>query len=214
MWIRTVAVASLSLAPLAVADEIIGNHPGTGNTQSAQLQAGRIKAMAFTMGSQAYTLDDLVLSLNVTGTAVDFYVRIFDDNGAGAPGTEIMELVDPPILASGIADYTFTAPAPLALAAGTKYWIVVYNLGGDSLDWKGSSPSVTPTGVGATHTGNLFSASTGPNPPLSTNTSSIITTYTLNGTPDGGCYPDCDGSGSLDFFDFLCFQNEFSAGCP
>ena len=26
------------------------------------------------------------------------------------------------------------------------------------------------------------------------------------------CYADCDGSGSLDFFDFLCFQNEFSAG--
>ena len=28
------------------------------------------------------------------------------------------------------------------------------------------------------------------------------------------CYPDCDGSGTLDFFDFLCFQNEFAAGCP
>ncbi|MFG0285528.1 MAG: hypothetical protein ACF8R7_14010 [Phycisphaerales bacterium JB039] len=30
----------------------------------------------------------------------------------------------------------------------------------------------------------------------------------------GGCYPDCDDSGSLDFFDFLCFQNAFSAGEP
>ena len=28
------------------------------------------------------------------------------------------------------------------------------------------------------------------------------------------CYPDCDGSGDLDFFDFLCFQNAFAAGCP
>ena len=27
----------------------------------------------------------------------------------------------------------------------------------------------------------------------------------------GGCYADCDLSGSLDFFDFLCFQNEFAA---
>ena len=27
-------------------------------------------------------------------------------------------------------------------------------------------------------------------------------------------YADCDGSGTLDFFDFLCFQNEFAAGCP
>lgn len=29
-----------------------------------------------------------------------------------------------------------------------------------------------------------------------------------------GCYADCDGSGALDFFDFLCFQNAFDAGCP
>jgi hypothetical protein len=28
---------------------------------------------------------------------------------------------------------------------------------------------------------------------------------------DTVCYPDCDGSGELDFFDFLCFQNEFAA---
>ncbi len=25
---------------------------------------------------------------------------------------------------------------------------------------------------------------------------------------------DCDGSGDLDFFDFLCFQNAFAGGCP
>ena len=25
---------------------------------------------------------------------------------------------------------------------------------------------------------------------------------------------DCDGTGILDFFDFLCFQNEFAMGCP
>jgi hypothetical protein len=28
------------------------------------------------------------------------------------------------------------------------------------------------------------------------------------------CYADCDGSGALDFFDFLCFQNAFAAGEP
>ncbi|MFG0285451.1 MAG: hypothetical protein ACF8R7_13625 [Phycisphaerales bacterium JB039] len=28
------------------------------------------------------------------------------------------------------------------------------------------------------------------------------------------CYPDCDGSGGLDFFDFLCFQNAFAVGDP
>ena len=28
----------------------------------------------------------------------------------------------------------------------------------------------------------------------------------------GGCFADCDSSGQLDFFDFLCFQNDFAAG--
>ncbi|MCH7792421.1 MAG: hypothetical protein IID31_09110 [Planctomycetes bacterium] len=28
------------------------------------------------------------------------------------------------------------------------------------------------------------------------------------------CYPDCDGNGSLDIFDFLCFQNGFVNGEP
>src|SRR5690606_2671749 len=28
------------------------------------------------------------------------------------------------------------------------------------------------------------------------------------------CYADCDGSGSLDFFDFLCFQDRFAAAAP
>ncbi len=30
----------------------------------------------------------------------------------------------------------------------------------------------------------------------------------------GETYADCDGTGDLDFFDFLCYQNEFAAGCP
>jgi hypothetical protein len=30
----------------------------------------------------------------------------------------------------------------------------------------------------------------------------------------GDPYADCDETGVLDFFDFLCFQNEFGAGCP
>jgi hypothetical protein len=36
----------------------------------------------------------------------------------------------------------------------------------------------------------------------------------LGRMPDAGCYADCDGSGELDFFDFLCFQNLFAAGDP
>ncbi|MFG0284442.1 MAG: CHRD domain-containing protein [Phycisphaerales bacterium JB039] len=35
-----------------------------------------------------------------------------------------------------------------------------------------------------------------------------------NNFATGDSDADCDGSGTLDLFDFLCFQNEFSAGCP
>ena len=35
-----------------------------------------------------------------------------------------------------------------------------------------------------------------------------------NAFASGDPYADCDESGSLDFFDFLCFQNAFAAGCP
>jgi len=45
-------------------------------------------------------------------------------------------------------------------------------------------------------------------------------TFSLTGgfwptvSPSAGCYADCDQSGSLDFFDFLCFQNQFAAADP
>ncbi|MFG0283077.1 MAG: hypothetical protein ACF8R7_01525 [Phycisphaerales bacterium JB039] len=35
-----------------------------------------------------------------------------------------------------------------------------------------------------------------------------------NAFATGDPYADCDGTGALDFFDFLCFQNEFGMGCP
>ncbi|MCA9279681.1 MAG: hypothetical protein H6815_09990 [Phycisphaeraceae bacterium] len=30
----------------------------------------------------------------------------------------------------------------------------------------------------------------------------------------GNAYADCDGSGSLNIFDYICFGNEYAAGCP
>ncbi len=34
-------------------------------------------------------------------------------------------------------------------------------------------------------------------------------THTLRYDPDGGCYPDCDHSGTLTVADFGCFQTKF-----
>ncbi len=38
--------------------------------------------------------------------------------------------------------------------------------------------------------------------------------FIIEGEGGGDCYADCDGTGDLDFFDFLCFQNLFAAGDP
>lgn len=211
MRMRVALAALIALGGGAWADDIIGNLPGNNATQSAALQNGRIKAMGFTMPGQDYTLDRVTLSLNVTGLTVDPLVRIFDDGG-GFPGNLVAELADPPITSTGIAEYPFSPTSPVTLEAGKTYWVVVYNVGGDSMDWKASSPSQIPTGV-ATHAGALFSTTSGPNPPTS-GASSIMNSYLVQGTPAQGCYPDCDGSGTLDLFDFLCFVNEFNNGDP
>jgi hypothetical protein len=38
--------------------------------------------------------------------------------------------------------------------------------------------------------------------------------FNIRGGGVAPCYPDCDNNGTLDFFDFLCFQNAFLAQDP
>ncbi len=211
----SLALAVACCAGTAQADLIIGNMPGNDGTMSAQLQGGRIKGMAFTMpaGGGDYTLDNVILRLNITSLGVTPLVRIFDDV-SGFPTNSLITLDNPPITTTGNQSLTFTAPSAFILADGVKYWIVVYNVGATSMDWRASSPSQIPTGL-AMHSGSLFSTNTGPNPP--TGASSIINSYEVNGTAGGGCYADCDtstGVGVLDIFDFLCFGNRFNVGDP
>ncbi|MFG0284730.1 MAG: choice-of-anchor R domain-containing protein [Phycisphaerales bacterium JB039] len=179
-WCAAPAACVIALvAGTASADELISNLPGNDGSQSASLQTGRIKAMGFTMPAGLdYFLDSADLRLNITGLGVDPLIRIFDDVG-GLPTNELVELVDPPIGATGIETYSFTTPGPFVLEAGKTYWVVAYNIGADSIDWKASSPSQTPTGL-ATHAGSLFSTTTGPLPP--TGTSSILCSYAIQGT--------------------------------
>ena len=42
----------------------------------------------------------------------------------------------------------------------------------------------------------------------------FVGTFTVDPSCPPACYPDCDGSGTLNIFDFLCFQNSFVAGEP
>src|SRR5690606_6026686 len=109
----------------------------------------------------------------------------------------------------GPGEFAFTPAEPFTLEAGQTYWAHVSPVttgSGPGYTWDGTSPSTMPFGDGATAVGYIFNG----------NPSSFLNRLEVRGTPDGGmeCYADCDESGELDFFDFLCFQNAFAAGEP
>ncbi len=214
------AVSLSTLAGMASADVILSNMPGNDGTQSAALQAGRIKAMGFSMpAGDDYTLNNITMRLDVSSTGVQIWVRIFDDVG-GLPTNELATLDVSPITGLGIADYVCTPQAPFTLSGGTNYWIVVYNTGAVSLSWKASSPAQLPTGI-ATHYGSLFSTNTGPNPPITN--SSIMCSYSVD-ADIAGCRGDLSGSSDpndagygvpdnmVDSADFFYFLDQFVGG--
>lgn len=218
---KWVALAAGMFSGAAAADVVISNHPGNDIIQSGLLQAGRIKAMGFTMPAAAreYALDDIVVRLNCTTTGVVPLIRIFDDVG-GFPTNELVTLDVPPVTQTGILDYPCTPPGTFLLLPGRTYWLVVYNVGTTNMDWMANNPGITPTGV-ATHAGTYFSASAGPNPPFGRST--ILTTYFVNASL-ARCAPDLTGSsdpndptygqpdGILDAADFFYFLDQFAAG--
>ncbi len=48
--------------------------------------------------------------------------------------------------------------------------------------------------------------------PNTAGTNAVFSLWLTGGVEASGCYADCDENGALDFFDFLCFQNEFAGG--
>ncbi len=205
------ALTAAAFACAAQADVIITNLPSSDSTQSAFLQDGRIKAMGFHMGNEDFQLENVIIRLDADSTAVDPLIRIYDDNG-GAPGTLIDTMIDPAFVGIGPADWTFTPSASVTLSAGATYWLVVYNDGGGNIDWKAGS--TTPAGPHATHVGGLFSVSSGPNPPLTGN-SSILNSYEVNGsTGDCACAADLTGGCETNTNDFFAFLALYQAQDP
>lgn len=147
-------VLALCCAPAgssARADLILGNL--TGNDLNAfPLYSTSRKAVSFTMGSQSYLLDDVVLRLDYgTGTPI---VELRNDVGGSSPGDTVLTTFNTPgINGGGIQDYTFTPTSSFTLAANTKYWMYVYGSGADfsqSSFWYRSSANSAPAGPGAT----------------------------------------------------------------
>jgi hypothetical protein len=156
-----------TIAP-AHADIIIGNLPQTSDSTFGTVGAGPpfpdvpgvpelpplffTWAYGFTVGNQEQTISDVVLRLSGYDTADDVSdtrIAFFADDGTGSPGTtQVGSNLINPNGASGISSFVFNAN-DVTLAADTRYWLTATTSGTNGFNWHGSSPSIIPTGTGA-----------------------------------------------------------------
>ena len=178
--LRSLLIAAL-LVPTTHADVIISNFGsavgvGTAFGGGATTQ---FKAFGFRMGTEAYRLDEVVLSMNFTVAAPNPVVSIWSDsNGPAAP---LFTLTNPAVL-SGNIEFTFTAASQFRLESNTTYWLHVVSspTNGPAFTWQGTSPSADPTGVAAS-VGFNFNG----------NNSLTRNRLEVRGTPTGLGTPDC-----------------------
>ncbi len=170
--------ASLCVAGAASADTILGNLPAANNnTQSAGLNASRIKAMSFLMpGGMDYTLDsvELILSNYDPGEMVSLQIRA---DGGGAPGATLATFDNPATVGGTDVLYTFLPSASFTFMANTTYWLYVAGDSSSTFDWEAASPGQAPTGI-ATFGLNLFTTNGGG----TWTNSSITNNFRINGT--------------------------------
>ena len=186
--LQQVLVLALVLAALVPGklhgEVILGNLPGNDGTWTSirgQLDPGTAdsKAVGFTMPSEGtFTLEEVVLRLEILDPSSDPVVQIYDDD-RGLPSTPLVTLEDPE-LAVGLTDFIFTLLTPLTLEPNTSYWLVVWNesLGADIFRWQASVPNVVPIGI-AGFVDFLFDF--GPPPPMTP--SSVFNSFALRSSP-------------------------------
>jgi hypothetical protein len=181
-WIIGAALVAC-LAGTASADLILGNYPQTNDTgTTADTDNLRRKALSFAMpAGSAYDVTSITLRLGNYITPGDSAIlEIRDHTGSTtAPGLSVIGSFTAPASTSAtIADFVFTPVGSVTLQPSTSYWIYVYGLDATtSFDWRGSSPSITPTGI-ATYGGqSLFTSNGG----TSWTSSATINTFRIDG---------------------------------
>jgi hypothetical protein len=144
-------------------------------------------------------------------------VRIYTDSNGGAPLLNDLVLVAQETMniddqQGTIIDFPINATVPQTAVMVVEIF---------SEDWTSQFPTQTAVffpgsnPFGETAPTYVYAASCG-DPNIVTAASvgfpGMHLIMTVKGDTGVGCYPDCDGSGGLDLFDFLCFVNEFNSG--
>lgn len=176
-----VASGTLSLFSLpSQAAVVIGNMPANDEASTSINSSTFQKAMVFTMGNQAFTVDNVVLRLSSYNTATDVArLGFFLDVGGGSnTGSQEGSFLQAPVSASDDAgDFTFTPAGSLTLAANTRYWLLLDASAGDFL-WRASNPAVSPVGSGAAFDFGRFSTTNG----ATYTNSTFLNSFQINGT--------------------------------
>ncbi|MFN7734026.1 MAG: choice-of-anchor R domain-containing protein [Pirellula sp.] len=126
---------------------ILGNLPATNDGTFTSTSTSTMKAFAFTMGTDSYKLDKVILRLRDYDDGDTPLVQIRNDVGGSDPGSTVIASFSNPATQSGLlANYTFTPTSTVTLAGSTKYWLYVGSSSG-GFNFMGSSPSVPLTGM-------------------------------------------------------------------
>ena len=175
------ALALILTASASQAAIIIGNL-STNATAASNISPTVQKAAVFTMGSQAYTVDSVILTLSSYNTATDVARVGFFLEGANSltPGAQVGSFLTAPSSSSNnMADFTFSPSGSLTLAANTRYWLLVdANVGSSNFIWSLPDPVVTPSGTAATFDFSRGSSNNG----SSYSNSSVHNSFQINGT--------------------------------
>lgn len=141
------------------ADTIVSSLNNTSSVVNFSI--GAWAGSPFTTDAQSWTMTSAAVTLELGALDVSTAnVRLFADAG-GKPGASLADLGTKTVT-DGSQLYTFTAPASVALAPSTTYWIAVGNVGTNGgLNVRLSMPggSFTNTGVAGASMG--FSISSG-----------------------------------------------------
>lgn len=148
-------LACLEMPLSSRAAVILGNMSSTSDSNSTVISAfggGHQTGVVFTMGSQDYSVDSVILRLGNYNTTTDVaQVGFFLDNGSGTnTGAQVGSfLISPSSASSAVGSFTFLPNGALILQASTKYWLLVDGAA-TAFDWFGNSPVINPSGAGAT----------------------------------------------------------------
>ncbi len=193
-FVAVLAGLVLTLASAAQADVILGNYPPTNdNTQTAFVNQARQKAIGFITPSSSIEVENVILRLEFTALNQVPVLGIWSNSAANQPGTLLHSFTNPASFSLGIDDYTFDSSG-FTLEPDTRYWLRLSGaIANNSMNWKASSPAVTPTGL-ATFDGNLFTTDGG----STWSSSSIISTFQINGVvPEPGSLGVLAAGGAL-----------------